>query len=295
MGVAQDTLKAPTEVIPAEVLKQEISAHQKAIDSLSKQLKVFKDSREVYPLWTTGGGLLSGFNVNNFNNWANRGPNINSSAASFSMALNGYANMKGKNHFWRNQARVNVGWQRFKASDDVADEDARFEKIADMLRFVTHYGHNICSKVALSAITEWESNLIDQMINPSYLDLSLGVTWTPEQYFVSVMHPVSYELALSQNQNFRSSVGAKLVVEYNRKVEGNINVQSNFSGFLSYEQLDILSNFTWSNGFNVKLFKGLGMGLEYALRVSRQETRELNLNDDHLQSYLVMGMTFEIP
>ena len=147
----------------------------------------------------------------------------------------------------------------------------------------------------MSALSEWESNLIDQTINPSYLDMSLGFTWTPNTDLVSIMHPVSYELAIADEDGFESSFGAKLIFEYSKNIEKRIRVQSNFSGFLSYEELDFLSNFTWRNGVNFKFFKGIGLGLEYALRVSRQETIAIDLTDEHLQSFLVMGMSIELP
>lgn len=289
---AQDSTNVPSLNLE-ESLQAGISEHQNAIDSLQKQLKIVKDSLIQYPYWTVGGGVLSGFNFNNFSNWANRGENINSSASSFSIGLHGYANKKGENYFWRNKARVNVGWQYFKRSEE--DREAQIEKISDMLQMVTHYGYNICPEIAISALSEWESNLLDQTINPSYLDLSIGMTWTPDESFVNIIHPVNYELAIANSEQFESSFGAKLVFEFNKNIEKRLSLQSNFSGFLSYERLDYLSNFTWSNGLNVKLFKGLGMGLEYALRVSQQETFELNLADEHLQSYVVMGLSYEIP
>jgi len=288
----QDSIQTP-ELTIQEVIKKEVSQHQTVIDSLNKKLAHLKDSLQEYPIWKIGGGALSGFDFNSFSNWANRGENINSSASSFNLGVNGFINKKGENHFWRNQARINVGWQKFKQSDE--DVDADYEKIADMLQLVTHYGYNICPEIAMSSLVEWESNVIDQAINPSYLDMSLGFTWTPNSNFVSIMHPVNYELALADEAGFESSFGAKLIFEYSKSIESRISVQSNFSGFLSYEELDFLSNFTWRNGVNFKFFKGIGLGLEYALRVSRQETVAINLTDEHLQSYLVMGMSFELP
>ncbi|MFT4568443.1 MAG: hypothetical protein ACI9FN_003412 [Saprospiraceae bacterium] len=292
IAFSQDTLVTSTLTIQ-EVIKERVSKHQKEIDSLNKQLALIKDSLQEYPIWKIGGGALSGFDFNSFSNWANRGENINSSASSFNLGVNGFLNKKGENHFWRNQARINVGWQKFRRSDE--DVEAQFEKIADMLQLVTHYGYNICPEIAMSALSEWESNLIDQTINPSYLDMSLGFTWTPNLDLVSIMHPISYEFALADEEGFESSLGAKLIFEYSKSIEKRISLQSNFSGFISYEELDFLSNFTWRNGVKIKFFKGIGLGLEYALRVSRQETIAIDLTDEHLQSYLVMGMSFELP
>ncbi len=293
LSFSRDTLVTPALTIQ-EVIKQTVSKHQHEIDSLNKQLTHIKDSLQTFPIWKIGGGALSGFDFNNFSNWANRGENINSSASSFNIGINGFINKQGERHFWRNQARINVGWQKFKRSEE--DVDAQFEKIADMLQLVTHYGYNICPEIAISALSEWESNIIDQAINPSYLDMSLGLTWTPNLDFVSIMHPVNYELALADEEaGFESSFGAKLIFEYSKQIEKRISLQSNFSGFLSYEELGFLSNFTWRNGVNIEFLKGIGLGLEYALRVSRQETIAINLTDEHLQSYLVMGMSFKLP
>lgn len=288
---AQSTTETDSLTIEKSLLS-EISEHQMVIDSLRSILKAIEDKAITYPYWTFGGGTLSGFDFNNFSNWANRGDNFNSSASSFTLGANGFANQKGKNYFWRNRTRINLGWQRFQRSN--TDEDAQFQKIADMMRIVSHYGYNINPKLAMSTLTEWESNLISQDINVSYLDVSVGFTYTPNDNFVSIMHPINYEVALSDDQNIESSPGAKLIMEYTNIIEQRLSLASQFTGFLSYEEIDFLSNFTWTNRVNIKVLKGLGIGLEYALRVSPQETFEINLTDENLQSYFVMGMSFEI-
>ncbi len=274
------------------ILNNKIEVYKNKIDSLKSRLGYIKDSLQTYPYWSFGGGMLTGLDFNNFSNWANRGTELNSSATSFTLGVNGYANVKGEHHFWRNRGRLLLGWQRFRQSDE--DTDAGFDKTADMFQLISHYGYNIAKEFAMSVLSEWQSNIFDQAISPSYLDLSLGFTWSPNPYLVGILHPVNYNFALADQDMLNSSIGTKLLVEYNRSLE-SLSLQSSFSGFLSYEELDFLSNFTWTNGLNIKVFKHIGLGVEYALRVSKQETYTLNITSETLQSYFLLGMSYEIP
>ena len=274
-------------------IKSHINLYKKKIDSLNSRLTEIKDSLTVYPIWEIGGGAISGLDFNSFSNWANRGINNNSSASSINISINGYVHRKGEKSFWKSNARSHLGWQRFKQTED--DVDTQFKKIADMIQLSTLYGFKVSPKLALSALSEWESNLIDQTISPSYIDISTGFTWTPNRYFNSTIHPFNYEFALSDQTLFESSLGAKILFEYSRLFKKWIRVQSNFTGFLSYEEIDFLSNFTWRNSVNLKIIKGIGLGAEYALRVSEQETTAIHITDNHLQSYIVIGLSFELP
>jgi len=274
-----------------DLVKQEIENYQSVLDSLNKQLAEIKKSEITYPHWKMKVGAIGGLDLNNFSNWANRGADVNSSAASITLGGSAKADLIGKHSFWRNRGRLLIGWQRFDRGEG---EETQVQKTADILQIGSHYGRNIIDGLAMSVLSEWESNLIDQTINPSYLDMSLGLTWTPNDYFSSVIHPVNYELALAEEDQFESSLGAKLVFEYNQQVDQYVNLASSFSGFLSYEEIEILSNYTWTNRLNVKLIKSLGLAMEYALRMSQQETVAIGLNDDHVQSYFLMGLSFEI-
>ena len=275
------------------LLAMTISEHQLVVDSLTQRLQEIEKSEMTYPYWKIRGGAIGGFNLNSFSNWANRGDNTNSSASILTLGCNGNADLKGSDYFWRNRGRLLVAWQRFQRNES---EDVAFQKTADMLQLVTHYGQNVTEKLAVSVLSEWESNLIDQTINPSYLDMSLGFTWTPNDYLSSVIHPLNYELALAEEDVFESSFGAKLILDYNQEIDARLKLASSFSGFLSYEQLDLLSNFTWTNGMNIKIIKSVGIAIEYAMRVSQQETLVLNtLDENHLQSYFLMGLSFELP
>ena len=113
----------------------------------------------------------------------------------------------------------------------------------------------------------------------------------PNDYFMMTMHPFNYELVLSNRDQFLSSFGAKMVINYERNITDDFSVKSHFNSFVSYRDIDQLSNYTWTNGVNIKIMDSVGLGIEHALRVSPQETNALSIVED-LQSYIVMGISY---
>jgi hypothetical protein len=91
-----------------------------------------------------------------------------------------------------------------------------------------------------------------------------------------------------------------MVADYTKKY-GKLSVKSNVSMFQSYRTSD-LSNWTWTNSFNYKLYKGIGVGFESGIRENKQETLNNALITDvdatfdsienKLQSYWLLGMSY---
>jgi hypothetical protein len=163
------------------------------------------------------------------------------------------------------------------------------------------YGKRLNEKWALSALGEYRTTIIDNFNDPGYLDLGIGVTWTPINNLVLVMHPGNYNYVFSNVGNvFDSSLGAKIVADYTKKY-GELSVKSNLSIFQSYKTTD-LSNWTLTNSFGYTIWKGIGIGFELGLRKNKQEalnnalisntTETFNTVDNKLQSYYLLGLSY---
>jgi hypothetical protein len=82
------------------------------------------------------------------------------------------------------------------------------------------------------------------------------------------------------------------VADYTKTIVQGLNWKSNLSAFLSYENQDF-SNYTWVNTFSTA-YKGIGIGLDVGLRNNKQEALAAGLNDNPLQTYWVLGLSYAI-
>jgi hypothetical protein len=243
------------------------------------------------PAWTKGFSGTAGFNFNQLNNWVIN-PNPNSRTSNILFSLNSFANLTKEKYFWRNSGILNLGWQKLQL-DSNADEGSEYQPTVDVLQLTSLYGYNLSKTIAASALAEFRSSVIRNAFNPAYLDIGVGATWKPDNYFVAVFHPLNYNFIFAETgSNFISSLGCKIVADYNREVYKGVRLRSNLTGFLSYKDLNELSNVTWTNGVSLNIFKGLGLGIEYALRINRQETAPADRKD--LQSYFILGLSYSI-
>ncbi len=173
-------------------------------------------------------------------------------------------------------------------------DESKYEPTVDVLQINSLYGYKIGPKLSLSAMAEFRTTIIENAFDPAYLDIGTGATWTPNDHWLVVLHPLNYNFIIASDElDFESSLGTKLLVEYSREIIDGFLLSSNFTGFMSYEDADDLSNFTWTTGLNFKAFRGIGVGIEYALRWNKQETRAADLDDD-IQSYFLVGLSYTL-
>jgi len=165
------------------------------------------------------------------------------------------------------------------------------------------YGYNITKNFAASVFGEYRSSLINNFNDPGFLDLGIGATWTPFSDLVVVIHPLNYNFVFSSSGNaYESSLGAKIVADYKKEI-GNLNIGSNLSVFLSYQDTDY-SNYTWTNTLSYTIWKNLGLGFDFGLRKNKQEAYNYALKtdpnatlsgtDNDLQSYWLFGINYKL-
>lgn len=236
------------------------------------------------------GGTL-GFSLSSLDNWT-RSPNPNSVTSSIQASLSGRANLRQEKYFWRNSAQLNLGWQKLDLKREDVEDESKYQPTVDVLQLTSLFGYKITPKLSLSALAEFRTTVIEDAFDPAYLDLGVGATWTPNDNLLVTVHPLNYNFVFaSDDSQFESSLGAKILVDYTQELLEGVRLRSNLSGFLSYEDMEELSNFTWTTGINFTAFKGIGVGIEYAVRWNKQETRLL---DDDIQQYFLIGLSYNL-
>ena len=274
--------------------KAEIAKLQGEVDALQAQI-------DALPGWKHGAFGTVGVNLSSFDNWYAQGsPNV--SSGNIGVTVNGFANLKQEKFFWRNALNVNLGWVKFDDKDDPTDDDS-FKEGTDVFNISSLYGRNVAKNLAASGLMEYRTTILNNFNDPGYLDAGLGATWTPIENLVVVVHPLNYNFIFAKNDAvFESSLGAKILVDYTRKL-GAINFKTNLSAFNSYKSQD-LSNFTWVNSFGYKLWKQIGVGFEFGLRGNKQEalnfgqvadpTLTFDTVDNKIQTYYLVGLNYSI-
>ncbi len=276
--------------------KDSISAIQARVDDLQKQI-------DTYPGWKFGAFGTIGASFSNFNNWYAQG-SPNNSAGNISITVNPHAKLDRDNYFWYNTANINLSWVKFDDKDDPNDDDS-FRESSDVFNVTSLFGYKITKSLAASTLAEYRTTIIKNFNDPGYLDLGVGITWTPIENLVVVVHPLNYNFVFADNDAiFESSLGAKVVANYNRSF-GGLKFNSNLSAFMSYEDSD-LSNWTWINSLSYTVWKGIGLGFELGLRDSKQEALNYALGqwdetgtapdfenvDNAVQVYTTFGLSY---
>lgn len=278
----------------AEELKKEQAPKKAEITKLQGEVKALQSKIDALPGWRKGAFGTIGGNLSGFNNWYSKNE-PNSSAGNIGITVNGFANLIEEDFFWRNSGAINVGWVKIDDKDDPTDS-GNFETATDVFTLSSLYGKRLNKKWALSALGEYRTTLLDNFNNPGFLDIGVGLTWTPTSRLVVVMHPANYNVIFSSGESiYSSSAGAKVVADYNAKYK-KLSVKSNLSIFQSYKDGD-LSNWTWTNSLGYTLYKGIGLGFELGLRNNKQEAAnsqgvDLSLVDNKIQSYWLLGMSY---
>ena len=285
-----------------EELEAEKTAKQDSIKAIQNNLKAVQAKIDALPGWKVGAFGTIGGSFSNFSNWYAQGT-PNNSSGSIGITFNGYANLIEEKFFWRNAMTTNLNWVKLDNKDDPND-DNRFRPTTDVFNLTSLYGRNITEKLAASALMEYRTTLLNNFNDPGYLDLGIGVTWTPINDLFVVIHPLDYNFVFSNEDTiFESSLGAKIIADYTKQI-GTVNFKSNLSMFQSYESGD-LSNLTWTNSFGYTLWKMIGVGFDFGLRSNKQEALNYAVNtlgdttasfdniDNKLQTYWTIGLSYK--
>ena len=298
------SLNAQTE----EELKKEQAAKKDSIAAIQARVDALQGQIDALPGWKIGAFGTIGGNIGGFNNWFTQ-DSPNNSSGNIGITVNAYANLLREKDFWRNSLNVNLAWVKLDNKDNDDDvpevDDENFEPSVDVFNLTSLYGYKISKTLAVSTLGEYRTTILNDFNDPGYLDIGIGVTWTPIENLIVVVHPLNYNFVFSSGDSqFESSLGAKVVADYTRQI-GAINFKSNLSAFLSYEDGNY-SNWQWTNSFSYTLWKSIGVGFDFGLRNSRQEafnfalgqvpaivpTPTIDSVDNDLQSFWNLGLSY---
>jgi len=296
LAIAAISSNAQTvEELKAEKAKKSAEAAKLTAEANALQAKI-----DAFPGWKYGAFGTIGANFSGFNKWYSNAV-VNSSAGNVGVTVNGFANLDRDKYFWRNSGSLNLGWVKLDNKDDDTD-DTSFNATTDVFTLTSLYGYKLSEKLAVSALAEYRTTVLDNFNDPGYLDFGVGITWTPMPELVVVVHPLNYNFVFSDGSaDYESSLGAKIVADYNKQI-GKFKFRSNLSAFQSYKSSD-LSNWTWVNSLGFNVWKGIGVGLESGLRGNKQESYNYAIDNEgytgtlansknDLQSYWLVGLTY---
>lgn len=260
---------------------------QAQVDAIKSEIDAVNTKISGYPGWYKGAFGTLGANFTGRNQWFSAGNLKDSRATTILGSFNAFANNIADKYFWRNAGSLNLGWQKLKLTPD---SDAKFEPVADVLNITSLFGYNISKKLAASTLGEYRTSVIKNFNNPGYLDLGVGLTYTPMKNMIIVFHPLNYNFIFAKDDSkFTPSLGCKIVGDYNTQIVKGINWRTNLTGFYSYKNnTPSLHNGTWTNWLGFNVWKGVGVGLEFALRMSDQEVL------DKIQNYYTVGLSYKL-
>ncbi len=284
-----------------EELKAAQAAKNDSIAAIQSRVDAIQAQIEALPGWRLGALGVLGFDVSQFNNWYAQGI-PNNETGNIVITFNSFANLKQEKYFWRNNLNMNLKWVKLDDKDDPADESG-FRETTDVFNLSSLYGRMVNKTLAVSALGEYRTTILNNFNDPGYLDLGVGGTWTPVTDLVVVVHPANYNFVFADDDTiFDSSFGAKIVADYIKSI-GGIKFKTNLSVFASYKSGD-LSNWTWINTFTYTLWKGIGLGFDFGLRDNKQEALNYEINtlgntgatfdtiDNDLQTYWTLGLSY---
>jgi hypothetical protein len=275
------------------VIESKLAPVQSEADKLKAEIDALNGKISNYPGWYKGSFGTLGANFIGRNNWFAAGSELlNANTSNIIGSLNGFVNNLADKYFWRNAGSLNLGWQRQRVNKD---DKSDFKSVADVLNINSLFGYKITSKLAASALGEFRTSVVENALNPGYLDMGVGFTYTPMKNMVWVLHPLNYNFIFSKDEDkFTPSLGCKIVGDYSTNLVKGLKWRSNLSGFLSYKNNEpSLHNGTWTNWLGFNLWKGIGVGLEHGLRISDQESIQIPTKPS-TQSYYVVGLSYSL-
>lgn len=283
-----------------EALNKQKAEKQAEVDKYQGEVDAIQSQIDALPGWRYGAFGTLGGSISEFNNWYAQG-SPNNSSGNIGFTVNGFANKIEDTYFWRNSLTLNLNWVKLNDKDDETD-DENFKPTTDVFNISSLYGYELTEKWALSAFGEYRTTILDNFNDPGYLDLGIGITWTPIKDLIVVIHPLNYNFVFADDTAiFASSLGAKIVADYTKKI-GQLNIKSNLSVFQSYKSED-LSNWTWTNSLGYTVWKNIGVGLDFGLRDNKQEALNYFVNtletndtfetvDNKLQTFWTFGLSY---
>ena len=325
LSIAFVSLNAQETAPTLEELEAQKAEKAAELAKIQGELSAINNKIAKLPGWRIGGVGVVGVDFNGNRNWyALNSPNAVSNG--IGIGFNGYANNIRDKFFWRNLLNVTV--QRVATKVD-RNQDEGVVSLSEGLDLSSLYGYRINPKLAVSAEGKFTTSILSydaetkkyaqSFFDPAKLTVSAGVTWTPLDALVVLIHPLGYEK--NWPGEFISSPGAKVGASYAAQIFKGISWSSNLSLFIPYTGENTVSydingtnipvtyassdliNYTWINGFSAKIFNGIGVALNIGLRgdnqiadqrilLNAEDPLTATTNEFKVQAYYTLGLAY---
>lgn len=273
-------------------LEAKQAAEQAKADAFNGEIADLAAQIEILSGWQKGFNGSVGFDLNNSFNWVSS-PNRDARSAGLSIGVTGFANRIADKYFWRNKGIISKAWQDIDLTDADrdADGDGLFDNgTIDIVNLASLYGYKLTEKIAVSSLAELNTS-VENFLSPGTFDFGVGITWTPINDFVLVIHPLNYHAVFSgvDGVDGTGSLGAKIRADYTKALNvggKEIAWSSTLTTFVPYkEKTPTLFEVSWLNTLNFQIWKGIGVAAGFGVRNAEFESEDL-------QGYLNLGLSY---
>lgn len=291
------------------------------------------DTIILNPLEPSPWRLKAGFGLNgtqsSFVNW-NAGGRNNISAIAF---FSGSADYSKNKWLWKNNLELALGGLKYL---DSTGRKEGFQKTDDKIDFATNIGFKLKEKWYLSMIGGFRTQFMDgytypndsiqvsRFMAPGYINLSLGIDYTPNENFSLFLSPLSAKVTIVNDQRLadagafgvdkgifgptgevttsgnkiRYEYGAYLKMTYNKELFKNVNFKSRLELFSNYaenpQNIDVNADVLWTFKVNSWLSASLNWTLIYDDDI---DIRDVNGNvgpRTQFKSVLGLGISYTL-
>jgi hypothetical protein len=276
-------------------LEAKQAEEQAKADAYNKEIADLDSQIEILSGWQKGFNGSVGFDLNNSFNWVSS-PNRDARSVGLNIGVTAFANRIADKYFWRNKGIITKAWQDVDLNEQEqnVDGDGLFNNgTVDIVNLASLYGYKLGDKIAISALAELNTS-VEHFLDPGTFDFGVGITWTPMNDLVMVIHPFNYHVAFSgvDERSTTSSLGTKIRADYTKALNiGNKEVawSSTLTTFIPYKSKDegepTLFEITWLNTLNFQVWKGIGVAVGFGIRNAEFESEDM-------QGYLNLGLSY---
>lgn len=311
------TLTAQNQSQSLDALKQARKEKKAARKKLNQQIDSLNKAIQEFPGWKVGFSGVLGVDFTGSRNWfANAIENNDSRAIGGNFSA--FANYHKEKFFTKNSLNTALQIQQVE-NRDIDDSTGEKQPPTELVSTASNFsiaslsGYRYSKNFALSAegayetgivnIDEEERNIVSIFNDPGQLTLSVGASWTPSNNLYFSLHPLGAQWNFP-NEDYASSVGAKIRGTYNGKLFNFLGWSSDIRAFIAYEgdeqegfTAEELTNWNWTNTFTISdLIGGIGLGCTIGLRQNRQLAFNKNIisNADKIQMYYAIGLSYAL-
>ncbi|MCZ2132630.1 MAG: DUF3078 domain-containing protein [Bacteroidetes bacterium] len=230
-------------------------------------------AQDTISFWKKGGNV--GLNITQvaLSNWAGGGQNT----IGITGLTNVFANYAEGKTTWDNSLELGYGMTKLAKQE--------FRKSDDRILFTSKFGHKANDQFFYSALLDFRSQfdkgykynknaagtsdtalLISNLFAPAFMNVGVGMTYKPADYFEILVAPLSNRIIIvmddelskqgafgvNPGKNIKSELGAALNIFFKKEILTNVTLQSRLNTFGAYEYLPSLV-VTWESLLNMKV------------------------------------------